>query len=632
MFAGGGTIVTMNAMSSAFEDKVALGLAEWPLLRVLFFSFWFRIAFVLSCGAALLVAVSLPRLIRVSPAGFQPTVRVSLLDLAQAASLRRSAVRLASQGKYDQAAYAWQQAIANNPADPELFRGTLSLYTQAEHFSPKLLGQAVGYGMWLLRLTHTNASDRALVLRLYEKVELPDFVVQLIDAQHGNRTPSDEASYLKALFLLGRTEAFGERWAKVSDRLPADDQLQLFRAAYDAGWGPPGTIEEGRRRIAAACLDSPHRLLANRLQMLLCNRAVDPSGYETVLHRLEQSHEDRLLDHVGYWQLLLSAGKKEEAQQLARNDLHAPTMPWEVVQLAQTYVMLDMRPYAERFLKRYAQEFASEDNAWSVKIWSLYAELLIENREWDELRLLAAQVRTIEHLQMSLGGFSYFMEGRAAYAQERHREALGAFQEAAKRGFPDPQMGLDAAITLLALGENGLAWDILLPLEGRMQKSVEYWRALFDAAYGKRDGEVLFRAASRAYQLAPRNPSCMNNYAAAMLIQRQQADLASKLTFELLLANPGSLVAKVNHSFALAMNQRLDEAQSLLRTIDATKLSGVSATVYFLNWFEIHCKLRQFQVAWQDLDRIDTNYLFGAQLQWLQQMKGQLPARPRAGG
>jgi len=80
------------------------------------------------------------------------------------------------------------------------------------------------------------------------------------------------------------------------------------------------------------------------------------------------------------------------------------------------------------------------------------------------------------------------------------------------------------------------------------------------------------------------------------------------------------------------MNQRLDEAQSLLRTIDATKLSGVSATVYFLNWFEIHCKLRQFQVAWQDLDRIDTNYLFGAQLQWLQQMKGQLPARSTAGG
>ena len=80
----------------------------------------------------------------VSPPGFKPVLKVSGLDLVQAWSLKRSALKAAAAGKDDDAAYAWQAAIANDAADPDLFRGSLRHLLNTRRVSQKSIGTAVG--------------------------------------------------------------------------------------------------------------------------------------------------------------------------------------------------------------------------------------------------------------------------------------------------------------------------------------------------------------------------------------------------------------------------------------------------------------------------------------------------------
>jgi hypothetical protein len=402
----------------------------------------------------------------------------------------------------------------------------------------------------------------------------------------------------------------------------------LFQAAYLAAWGPPDAQSQGRRLLEAAGNESSLRILANRLQLRVCAQALEADGYAQALARLAEWRADRLPDHVRHWHLLATVGRKAEARQLAQAYVHPHLLPWEAGLLAQAYDSLGLQEHARRFLRRYAPELGDSDAPWAAGLWTLYADLLIQNRQWDELQSLAMQIRLNEKARIPLLAFSHFMEGKALHSLNRRTQALAAFQNAARLPFYNLQMATQAAADLMAMGYPAIAWEILRPLEKSSGNSLPFWQAFFEAAYLNKEEDALFRAAAKAYELQPASPVSQNNYAAALLIHRQRPDEACKLTLALLGRSPDSLIAKVNHSFALAMNHRTAEAETLLRTANPERLNEQGLTIYYLNWFEVHCAQGQFDRAWDDLAHVNAKYLFPKQAKWLEQTRKTLPPRP----
>ena len=101
-----------------FKLDLANRFVYFPLARLLIFSFWFRLIFAGFLLFLVFLALFLPRIWRTTPPGFLPVIKISGLDMAQAWSLRRSALRSTKAGDLDQATYAWQAAVARNPANP----------------------------------------------------------------------------------------------------------------------------------------------------------------------------------------------------------------------------------------------------------------------------------------------------------------------------------------------------------------------------------------------------------------------------------------------------------------------------------------------------------------------------------
>src|SRR5687767_1739004 len=99
--------------------KWAGRLERFPLLRILLLEKWFRRAFLLFLTVLAGALSFLPKIWVTSPKGFLPVVKISLLDRVQAGSLKRSARKAAAAGRFDEASYAWQAALANNRADAE---------------------------------------------------------------------------------------------------------------------------------------------------------------------------------------------------------------------------------------------------------------------------------------------------------------------------------------------------------------------------------------------------------------------------------------------------------------------------------------------------------------------------------
>src|SRR5262245_27447373 len=111
------------------KDELATKLINYPALNsvlcLILYETWFRVAFF---GVLLLIPLGLLFILkvwRITPADFQPVVKISGLDLVQARSLRGTALQQAASGRFEEAVQSWRIAIANNPGDPELFRGAL---------------------------------------------------------------------------------------------------------------------------------------------------------------------------------------------------------------------------------------------------------------------------------------------------------------------------------------------------------------------------------------------------------------------------------------------------------------------------------------------------------------------------
>ena len=604
------------------KEKLAQKLENFPLLRQLVFEFWFRLVFISFLLGAVFLGLFLPKMWTLSRPGFKPVIKVSGLDLVQAWSLKRSALKAAAAGKDDDAAYAWQAAIANNAADPDLFRGSLRHLLNTRRVSQKSIGTAVGQTLFLLRLTETNQVDLELAAQVYEKFQLYDWLADLLKPFEDKLTPQLSGTYLKALFNLEEMEKFARFWKKVDTQTRGNPELALYQAAYLAGWGPPETSGDARQKIESALTDPLLQTTARRLQMAVSGHVGDAAGYKRALEKLEERNEDTLLDRLGLWRVLASTGSKSEAKALALAYSDPPVSAMEALRLVSVFISLDMTDHALDFLARYTPEFG-----YAAQLWLIYADLLIDGKRWDDLRTLALRMRKDDSLQDTLAGYSYFLEGRAELAQDRHSLAGEAFAKASRLPFENANLGLLAAINLIRFGFPAEGRDILGNLEKKFESTPDYWNALFLAAHGAKEPELMLRAAQKAFELQPGNRIFINNYAAALLYNRERPEEAIKLTLQILSQNPQSVGARINHVLALLLSQRVDEAESLLKTVNPDTLSSLEKTSVHLGWFEIYLRRKNYANARQASQQIERAHLFSPQLKWLEKAEEEIAAQ-----
>src|SRR5262249_30239192 len=283
-----------------------------PLLRQLLYERWFRVAFAGLVLFFIFLSLFLPKIWRTSRHGFIPVIKVSGLDLVQAWSLKRTALKAAAAGDFEEANFAWQAALANNRTDPDLVRGALRNIL-ADPNRRRRTGPAIQESLWLLRLTQTNLVDLELAAQVLDQFNYYDSVLTLLQPRVQELTPLLAAVYLKSLFSLGRMQAFEAGWKRFHDQVQNDPELPLYRAAFLAGWGPPGTITEGRQTLEAATQDPALRVLAYRLKLALSGREMNAAEYGKTLKQLEDWREDTLIQHAGLWRLLHDTGRSEEA-------------------------------------------------------------------------------------------------------------------------------------------------------------------------------------------------------------------------------------------------------------------------------------------------------------------------------
>ncbi len=637
------------------RERLADRFGNWPLLRLLIYSFWFRLAFLGMLGTMLTLALMLPRMWRVTPSGFRPEVKARLLDFVQAWSLRRTAVAQEAVGNYPAAFNAWRAAWGYNLANKDTIRRLLAVVPKLDQ-PENQMGTIVQGGGWLLRLGGTNLADIELTTRAWVKAGLSDRAATLLDPQRLAMPPRLEQLYLMALFEAQRKDEFASRMNTNSavkadlarvlrspaalhmDSAGGEPEFPLFCAAYFVGWGDQAARSKGLEVLHTNRTDRGTETLAYDLEFLAawCKRDTDTCG--EILHEIDEPTNHlghaKIRQYTDYWRLLIADGRKADAQTNADYVNPVPANALDAYRLASVLVLLgrEDKDKAEKLLQRF-----TENVGWAAELLVLQGDVLEQAGKWDELRQLALRIRLQPESMDLLGGYSYFLEGLATwhttpdlndrknYRLDRARES---FQQAVTNGFSTPGLALKVGTKFLALpGGVGAVWAKQILLDQRsstLTNDPTYWQALMKCAGIMHDDGHLMEAASNCWRLRPNDPVAINNYAAALLIFRQRPEEAIALTLRLARDYPRSVDMQMNHAAALALNDRVEEADQVLQRINPSELTSELASQYYLTKFEIYWKSKRLDLARTTAARIDQTLLYPVQAAWLTNIVQQL--------
>jgi tetratricopeptide (TPR) repeat protein len=324
--------------------------------------------------------------------------------------------------------------------------------------------------------------------------------------------------------------------------------------------------------------------------------------------------------------LLANNGRAEDAKRFARAYTKPPGSSRHLIALADAYVGLGLRDLAQRCFQSAPSHFFG-----SEEVWIKYAEFLVQDRNWDDLRTAAVRMRTRDQANQEFIGYTYFLEGWAEHELGRLSPADEAFRRMNQnwiRG--NARLALMSGAHLVTLGRATSAWELLSKFEEELNNRPEYWTTVYDAAKQLKDADLLLKAAKKEYHLVPADPTPASHYAAALLIKGQEPETAVKLTMQLMAAFPNSPTARINHSFALLLNKRVGDARSVLAGMKPNLLTPEVAASFHMASFLISCEQGDSGEAWRVFDRIDPKYLFPSDLAWIEESRKKLPPRTQA--
>jgi predicted negative regulator of RcsB-dependent stress response len=75
------------------------------------------------------------------------------------------------------------------------------------------------------------------------------------------------------------------------------------------------------------------------------------------------------------------------------------------------------------------------------------------------------------------------------------------------------------------------------------------------------------------------------------------------------------------------LNQRTQEAEAMLKAMKPGQLKPQEINDYHLAWFEVYLQKKQYDLARNTVDRIETKDFFPAQRSWYENALKSLPAK-----
>lgn len=582
--------------------------------------------------AALLAAfgvLSVQPLWPTTPPDVQPPVKVSLLDLLQVRSLTSSARKLAATGDFEGSLRAWEQAIANNRGDADVWREALSQLRDSPRIHLPLTHPLLAGLPWYLMLARTNEMDCLVASEVCERYGDHERLLVLPLPASGVSPGQVQAARLKALFNLGRMHEFVPLLKEHEKNVESEPGFELYRLAYEAGWGDSGEGAVARLRLQEACLASGTAPVAAHLELIVANRLADADGAVRALGQLEAMDGAGGLDHALAWLTLLREGRRDEAAGLAAQYSGAPASANELSVMATAFMELGLFKRCQEMLRDFAQVFGRSRTPESANLWMTYAGLLERSRDWEGMRRLSGLLSSLPGQLDWLEGYAAYLEGFAARRLAQTPLARTRFREALKAGFPVGNLGIAAANGMLTAHQPAMAEEVLASVEPMLQHTPAFWSAVWNTAlhlHGD-DGRLL-EAATRLHEFEPGDAAARFNLAAALLIRRERASEALGLLWDLRQNSPGSLFIELNYAQALVQNGRQAEAFSLLSTLNPAALTDTEKPTYQLCMLEIHQRSGRTDEARRLVKAIDRSRFFPSQIRWLESVEAGLAAAP----
>lgn len=605
------------------KAELAQRLERFPLLRVLVFDRWFRLAFILLILAVLAGTALLLPVWNTSPAHIPRANRIKLLDFIQARLFKQRAAQAEQEGRWEDALTAWRTAMLNNRADLEANRGLVqSLRDRPDAQSAYMVIGLITAGQ-LLQHSRTNLADVALVAEFDEKYRLSELALQRLAPWRKDFAPRHQAAWARSLFGSGRVEEFEAAYQANRAAFDADPLTALYRDAWLGGWGPVDKGVDARARLEAAAARPELAATAGRLLLLVAAQRRDDAAYGRWLGELEQLKSDGIAQHALHWRLLAASGQLQKARELAGTFSRTPELATDALRVAEALEALQLTDEALNYLAQVSPRLGN-----NPELWVGYAALLLRHQKWEELRRIALVMRQVSSSQDPLTAFSHYLEIRADLGRDRTipaREGLKKLEASA--GHLTPSLALAVAAGLVDAGQPVLAQQILAPNAEPLAFLPEYWSQRFRAAYALKDVSGMDAASRKLLELQPRNPLWMNNRAAVLLITRQDPTEALSLTFQLMNAQPGATAARINHALSLLQNQRTDEAAGLLSTISPAPLAPPEAAAYHVARAEMLAQRREDADALREARLVDESQLMPPQADWLRGLVAQLEQR-----
>jgi tetratricopeptide (TPR) repeat protein len=328
---------------------------------------------------------------------------------------------------------------------------------------------------------------------------------------------------------------------------------------------------------------------------------------------------------------------------LARASNLVPTSAWDAYQLARMFTLLGELDAANKLLGGYSRNIG-----WLTESLMLRADVLmrqagiipdpnvevvdpstagINQDPLSELSELAMTIRMQPDAMDVLGGYSYYLEGMAEWYRGDREAGARAFEKAAEIGFRDPALAVKVAKSLLAIG-GAAQWaePILLKYQKVLSENEDYLVQLVKCEAQLKDDRYLLPATKKLYELNPNDPGRVSNYAAALLLVREDPAKALALTLQLLQTFPDNVDVKINHAVALLLNGRSEDALKMLAEIIPENLQPPEATQYYITAFEAYWKLGRLKRAEAALKKVEQNLLYPAQVAWLDEVMPQFQA------
>jgi tetratricopeptide (TPR) repeat protein len=592
----------------------------------------FMVAVVVVGVICVVAALGIPKIWTATPSGFEPKIRISGLDRLQSYSLARSATKSELAGRWDEAVQTWTGAVANNAADPYNSRGLVGSILRAPDPERRNIGRGIQQAFWLLRLTGTNTADLGLLAGLCEKYALDELSLGFLYEYRKDLGPEGRRAVVRAAYRLGNMDLFGNLWSESPAEYQKDSTLQVYHAAWSAGWGPVAAISEGRARLAKALQDPSTAALAHEVSLPLAASRQDAVAFQASLDYLVDHGLDSPGQHAEYWNVLMQTGRTAEAAARAKRLNAAPKTPTELIRIARLLRALGLLEDAIQLMQRHLDSFA-----YNTQVWVNLAELLGVAGRWDEVRILGVQLRGDPRQRVEVPGYGWFLEGYGTVkslptgSEERDPSLrnLGEveFQQMLRSHISDPLIGYRCAVLLQEIGRQETAKKLFEGMEKDFGGQADYWFRLGLAAYQTDDIRLMLSANERAHQINPDNLLVINNLSAALLMLREQPAKAVELTLRRVAQDPLDQASRINHLLALVLNQRTAQARTELARFDPDRLPALEATLIHLAHLEIAVIEGKRDEALRELPRIEKRFLKAAQAAWLDRATEQLQTK-----